>query len=428
MKKILVNSMASVVGVILPAIIMLPFFGYFSRLLPVEQFGIFTICFAILGYSGLFDAGLSRAVVRTLTIREKLRLSEGDILGTALAFSAILSSFASLILYLNADSICNLLSISYNLKIHAVASIEYLSLAITPMILSLVLLSKLEAQQDFVTFNKIKLINSILSVIPCLVLAQFINPMEGAILGIVLGRIFSFINTIFHIKDSISITGFGFSKPSAKALFSFGGWITVSNFVSPIMVYFDRFILSSMLGADKVAFYSMPSELITKINFLPVSIVRVFFPLLSGIESYNRNSFEVVYKKLVLFFVVSMFFGVASLLFFSEDIIRIWLGQSYVEVAAKVMQILLIGYFFNGLSQLPVLYMQSQGNSKSIAILHLFEVVPYLTALYFFIDLFGIYGAAYAWCLRVIFDNFALVYIAHIRKSKSKFILSRYDF
>ncbi|KTT41089.1 hypothetical protein RSA46_24070 [Pseudomonas oryzihabitans] len=34
-----------------------------------------------------------------------------------------------------------------------------------------------------------------------------------------------------------------------KGLLKFGSWMTVSNIISPLMVYFDRFVLSGMVGA-----------------------------------------------------------------------------------------------------------------------------------------------------------------------------------
>ena len=48
--------------------------------------------------------------------------------------------------------------------------------------------------------------------------------------------------------------------------------MTVSNIISPVMVYFDRFIVSNIMGADKVAFYSAPAEVILKLGIIPAAI------------------------------------------------------------------------------------------------------------------------------------------------------------
>ena len=42
----------------------------------------------------------------------------------------------------------------------------------------------------------------------------------------------------------------------AKALLSFGGWITVSNIVSPLLVYVDRFVIWSFISMEAVAWYA----------------------------------------------------------------------------------------------------------------------------------------------------------------------------
>ncbi|WP_326972845.1 oligosaccharide flippase family protein [Citrobacter freundii] len=62
------NSFYNLAGFAIPTLIAVPALGYLARVIGVEAFGIFTLAFAIVGYASIFDAGLSRAVIREISI------------------------------------------------------------------------------------------------------------------------------------------------------------------------------------------------------------------------------------------------------------------------------------------------------------------------------------------------------------------------
>ena len=123
-----------------------------------------------------------------------------------------------------------------------------------------------------------------------------------------------------------------------------------------------------------------------------------------------------------MIFILLLLFSVGSVLFvfsFSDLIIDVWLGEKYVPLSSYILQIMIVGFFFNSLAQLPVLQLQSIGVTKAIAIVHLTELIPYLILLTVALNYYGIIGAAYVWCLRVIVDNIALNSIAYINRKKN---------
>ena len=46
-----------------------------------------------------------------------------------------------------------------------------------------------------------------------------------------------------------------FDAVALRTSLSYGGWLTVTNVIGPIMGYFDRFVLSHLAGASVVAYY-----------------------------------------------------------------------------------------------------------------------------------------------------------------------------
>src|ERR1700723_1921283 len=61
--------------------------------------------------------------------------------------------------------------------------------------------------------------------------------------------------------------------PSVGPLLRFGGWMTVSNIVGPLMVTLDRFLIAGLISVTAVAYYATPYELVTKLLLVPVAVV-----------------------------------------------------------------------------------------------------------------------------------------------------------
>ena len=68
---------------------------------------------------------------------------------------------------------------------------------------------------------------------------------------------------------------------------------------------------------------------------------------------------------------------------FAGDILNLWLGQSYAVHSKNIFIILLVGFLFNALAQVPFTAIQSVGKAKITALLHCIEIIPYFVMLYF---------------------------------------------
>ena len=66
--KIAKNSFFNIAGYIIPGILSIPILGYMARELGIEEFGLFTIILALVGYASIFDVGITRSVIREIAI------------------------------------------------------------------------------------------------------------------------------------------------------------------------------------------------------------------------------------------------------------------------------------------------------------------------------------------------------------------------
>nr|WP_276526747.1 polysaccharide biosynthesis C-terminal domain-containing protein [Enterobacter hormaechei] len=87
------------------------------------------------------------------------------------------------------------------------------------------------------------------------------------------------------------------------------------------------------------------------------------------------------------------------------------MGTEFSGLPSLILKILIIGYFFNCIAQIPFADIQASGKSKTTAMLHLCEVLPYFALLFMLVNFYGIIGAAFAWSIRTTIDCLLLVWL-----------------
>lgn len=397
--SIIKDSAWNIIAIVIPTLVALPVLGILARMLGVELFGIFTLIFAILGYASVFDMGLSRALVRSISINRNSNVDIKEYLFTSSITVLLIGFIVSLVIFLFKVNIASLLNVSELIYADVVNCLQLISFVIPFLLLNIVWQSYLEGLERFKELSVLKVItNILLSVIPLLFL--FIkNSIVFAVAGLALARLISFLVFYFYAYCELKQYYYYslFNKCKLKELFKFGSWLTVSNVISPMMVYFDRFVLSSMVGASNVALYTAPSEIVSKLLMVPSAVSKTLFPKIS-----NKLEIRVVYKVLV-FLLLIVFIVMLPFFIFSGKILTLWLGSGY-EAASTTLRILLMGFIFNSLAQVPYTYIQAKGFSNVTAKIHLLEVIPYFLLLSFLVSLYSFNGAALAWSLRVFVD------------------------
>lgn len=402
------NSAWNLAGFAIPVLFAIPAIGFLARALGVEKFGIFTLAYAVVGYASIFDAGLSRAVIRAVAMNSSDEPKLIKILGASTIAVIGLSVVAAIILFLSANKLPEVLSISAEAQADAALGFKLLSLVIVPYLLSTVWFSYLEGESEFRKLNVLKTVTGI-SISVCPVLGVLYEPtFTAAVLGLLLGRVFTALIAYCYGLGKYRKSIFLMDIKTLKELLSFGGWITVSNVLSPVMVYFDRFFISSVVGAQSVAFYTAPAEAIARLLVVPMAVAKVIFPKLSARHADAHTQTVLAYKLLSAFSLLLAIFVCV----FAKEIMFYWMGPSYIGDSVLVLQILAVGFVFNAIAQIPFAQVQAAGYSKVTAFIHLVEVAPYLLLLYWLVHVYSYIGAAIAWSIRVCVDLMLLAHFA----------------
>jgi O-antigen/teichoic acid export membrane protein len=289
-----------------------------------------------------------------------------------------------------------------------------LAVTVPAVITSAGLRGLLEAHQrfDFVTYLRIPM--GVFTFAGPLAVLPFSNNLAAVVGVLVAGRFAGLAASFWfclrvapELRRQVAWHG-----PSAGPLLRFGGWMTVSNVVGPMMLYMDRFVIGALVSAAAVAYYATPYEVVTKLLFIPGALVNVMFPAFSTTFGQDGNRTRRLYGHCVKFLIVILLPAVLPIIVFARTGLTIWLGTDFASHSFRVLQWLAVGVLLNSLAQLPFALVQGVGRPDLTAKLHLIELPGYLLALLLLIHAVGIEGAAVAWTARVGVDAAILFVIA----------------
>jgi O-antigen/teichoic acid export membrane protein len=385
--------------------------------LGTDRFGVLMIAWMVVGYFSFFDLGLGRAM--TNLVAQKLATgSDRDlpaIVWTANLLMGALGIVGAVVLaMLSPILVHNLLKTPPALQAETTNALYILSASIPFVISTTGFRGVLEARQRFGIINLVRIPMGIATfAAPLLVLpwSKTLPPVVGIL--VVARALFWLIYAVLALHDMpLLLHKFEIDRRLLPMLFSFGAWMTVSNIVSPVMAYLDRFLIGMLLSLTAVAYYATPFEVATKMGILPMAIVGVLFPAFSTALAADREHAGKLFRRAVKYVALALFPLTLLMVLFAQNGLTIWLGPAFASHSTRVLQLLAIGVFANGLATLPFALIQGAGRADITGKLHLLELPFYLAAVWVLTKHFGIEGTAIAWTVRVIVDAILLFWVA----------------
>jgi O-antigen/teichoic acid export membrane protein len=382
-----------------------------------DRFGVLGLAWALIGYANFFDLGLGRA----LTQLTAAKLGEGKeqevptLVWTSLLLMVTLGLVGTAVVAaISPWLIHKVLRIPTELQPESLHSFYLLGLSIPVVITTAALRGLLEAYQRFALINALRVPMGIFSYAGPMLVLPFTRSLFAVVSVLIVGRFVGLIaHLIFCIKVIPSTGGSGlWDRAVVGPLLRFGSWMTVSNVVGPLMVTFDRFVIGSLLSVGAVAFYTTPSELVSRLWLIPSSLLAVMFPAFSTSFVQDRSRTAMLYARSIKYLLLSIFPLILLIIVFAPEGLKIWLGSEFASHSSRVLQWLALGVFINCLSSAPFAVVQGVGRPDLTAKLHLIELPLYFFGLFWLTKTHGIDGAAIAWTSRVIIDALALFVLA----------------
>ncbi len=403
------NTVYNLIGHISPLLVAFIAIPYLIKGMGIERFGVLAIAWTVIGYFSLFDMGIGRATTKFVSefyargYQQKLR-------GLVKASLILLSGFGIIAGIILASITPWLVNDLLNIPDYLLSETQrsfYLLAAFVPVAL---LISGargvLESQQRFGVINAIRIPSSAAAFLVPLIVLSFSRSLFPIVGLLAASRMLTLIFYIHYCFKGLRGTGSEakMEKGYFRKLLGYGGWLTVSNVIAPLLGNTDRFFIGGILTLSAVAYYATPFDMVNKLFIIPVGIMGVIFPAFSAFSSGEKDRLDNLHRRTVNYILISVIPLVACIIVFARPLLNIWLGAEFATESAIVLQLLAAGVLFSSVARAPFNAIQALGRADLTAKLFLLELPIYLGLLILLTKTFGIIGTAGLWLGRLVIE------------------------
>ena len=405
-RSIKVNFMINVAGAIIPLGVSLVTVPIYIRHIGDARYGVLSIVWVLLGYFGFLDLGLSRAAANALArLRDAPQEVRARVLVTTLVLNFGMGLVGSLALALAGSYLLqHVLNVPDSLKPEIASAFPWIVALFPLALVSGVGIGTLESREEFLRVNMLQVVGTSLGQIVPVMLAVGIGPSLAVVIpAAALARGLTVVATLIMVwRQEGPLRAIHYDRRAIRGLLQYGGWISVSAVISPILTSLDQFVIGSIIGVAAIAHYVVPMSLVLRSQVFPIALNRTLFPRMSQGETNSALSLA---KKSTVRLACCYCVIVCPGIFLLGPFMRAWLGEAYGGSPVLTGQILLLGAWINGIAHIPGGLIQARGRPDLTARSHILEVLPFVAILLVCTRLFGIEGSAAAWTLRVLVDT-----------------------
>lgn len=164
-----------------------------------------------------------------------------------------------------------------------------------------------------------------------------------------------------------------------------------------LTVQMDKIIVSKMVSIEQFGYYTLASTLSVGVLQLIYPLVQTTLPSAMQLRDDGRSSRR-LYTK--LWWQISALVGVAGLVyaFFGEWMLQIWLrNPAAIDAVYPVVSVLLMGTALNALYNVGYLHWLVQGIVKPILLVNVLALILSVTFIPTLVTQWGILGGAFGW-------------------------------
>ena len=407
------NVGLSLAGWLLPALAAFIAIPLLASGLGDARYGLLALAWSTVGAFSLIDFGLGRALTRLVAERvADHRDHELPVLVWSANWVVIaLSSIFGIVLAVAAPTIsASLLKVPPELIDESTGVLRLLALGLPFFVHGVVLRGVMEAVQRFGLIVRLRVPLGLATYAGPLIVLFFKPDARIAVAMVVAGRIGYWVANVVALEHVQR----GLARPQRakraiiRELLQAGGWITVSNLVSPFLVQGDKFLMAGALPIAATGYYVTASEVATKLWLFSAALQPVLFAALStAIGRDDKRASELLERAARTTLLVTFVPGVL-LVTLGSLALHYWLGEAFSPDTAVALRWLVPAVYMNCLAQVPYAALQGGADVRSPALLQIAELPLYGVALVLFMKHFGVAGVAAAWCLRMFVDTIGM--------------------
>ncbi|MFM0413862.1 oligosaccharide flippase family protein [Paraburkholderia aromaticivorans] len=413
-RSIVRNIVINFAGAIAPTFISLVTVPAYIHLMGVERYGVINLVWTLIGYFSVLDLGTSLATENQIS---KARAATDDsierIFWSAWFMNLGTGIVGGLLIYVG-----TVVYITHGVKIEpafqreVMASLPWIAVAVPIANVSWVFAGAINGVERFTSFNVNQTLGTALfQLLPLAAIFCFSPSLAVVIPAAVVARLVAGLMLGAAAFRALGIRRVRMPQWHVMTeLFRYGRWMLMFSGANMIASTLDRVLVGALLGARYVTYYATPQNLITRLNLLPIAMVRTLFPRLSAV---SRADADALAHSALAFLNGAFTPCVIVALFALKPFLLLWLGPT-VAAAAPVASVLVLGVWLSGQCGILGILIQAQTSPAAVATVSWLELPVFAGALWCGIHWFGIMGAGVVVTLKALFDYAVLLVFARL--------------
>lgn len=396
-KKIIKNTIANTILKFWQYIIGFFMFPFIVYHVGVEDYGLYLLVGAFVGYFGLLDFGVSGALVKYVAefsakedqdkVSKIINSSFAFYLGVGLIIcvsTIILGTFYVDFFMISSGDIAKARLIAYLMAIGALTSWPLKSFN-----------SIIQGLQRYDINAIISCITATLTAITTIiVLLMGYGIVEIILIGIIVGA-FGQVAISWAVQNQLSflkISSKDMDFTTMKKIFTFSSVLFLSQIIGFLMFGLDRFVLAIFVSVSAITYYAVAKklfDLVTTVTYLPQSAL---LPAATELEAKDeQDRLEKLAIRASKYY-CAMALSTSTIIFIlAEYILLFWMGKDFTDMA-QATQVFLSFIFFSAYGGVLNTFLLAKEQYKPLLIMLLFVAIMNLILSIILVQYYGILG------------------------------------
>lgn len=417
------HSVYNLGGYMVPTIVTIITVPIYLRVIGVERYGLLAICWTLLGLMGFFSLGMGPAIAQRLALhRHSPPEVRARLFWTGAALSLIAGLLGTVLLLALSPAYFAAVGGDAGLKAELGPALPFLAAALPLALVSGVCGGALQGRQWFGPLNVINVATSVSIAVLPLVGAIFFGPTLRTLIAATLAvHAASVLVLLLVCRGAVPLTGTPMpSVQLARQLVAFGGWMTITTLVAPLVLLFDRFAIGEKLGSAAVTTYVIPHNLVWRVVLIASSWSNAALPRIAGASAEEEERLKDTGIRILLAILTPLCVAGSMVL---GPFLHVWVGEEIGARSTPVAAILMYGVWTYSISHVPSILLMGRGRPDILAKFMLAYVIPYIALIYYLMSSFGLVGAAIAWSLRATADASLLYFVKPTRSQMQAIVV-----
>ena len=234
----------------------------YLHLIGTARFGVLAFVWLIIGYFGLFVLGLDKAITNLLSQHRHDPASARSLFHTAMVLNLVASVAGAVLMYfVGYQFLVRTIDVNNALRGEFLGAMPWIAASVPLATTTALLTGTLEAYERFSSLAYVQFAGTVLfQTIPILVAWQIGPQLTWVLPAAILARSCTSLWMLALLHRILRLdTGFGLARRWVRPLLRYGGSISITGIVSPILTSLDRLLIGAVLGAGAITFYVVPA-------------------------------------------------------------------------------------------------------------------------------------------------------------------------